>query len=483
MIIFTPAQYEAWSSATAKAFHAIMEAQRARNRIFNGRHPEHSQEEKDAAAAAYMEEIDRITAESDTIAIPILQDASRATVATRTPAQLLEDGTAVIMLQAWAEMGIDEHHGMGGYFEGHVTDIIDALRRSGDAKRLNTLQKLFKRYKAGEITEREAEPYKEFMPYEVAEPTAEPGPEKDTAGQLLQIPGTKYPTTFVYPNDLITNMLFASELTPGKPNQVRVSSKNAPAPIDTFVAIDYSKLDNVTFTTRDKTLATFDSSVLNAVITLYVEGGNQYITPEAVYKIMTGDTSARVQPAMRQKIVESLDALSGTRAIIKADQEAAGYKGMKTEYKGYVLNMDQVTVKKGSETADVFQINKMPVLYQYAAAKGQIGRAPVALLKTPGRTSEELINLRGYLLQRVGVMKNPKNRISTNIRFETIFNRLGLLEGLANDDQERKKRAKVYKAVTEILTEWQGQGFIKGFTLNYKGAHKKQGYESVTIDP
>ena len=72
-------------------------------------------------------------------------------------------------------------------------------------------------------------------------------------------------------------------------------------------------------------------------------------------------------------------------------------------------------------------------------------------------------------------MKNPGNKQSNNIVYDTIYKQLEI--DAPSDGALRKKKADVRKKVKTLLDYWKKEKFIKGYTENKKG----QEMYSVTI--
>ena len=122
-------------------------------------------------------------------------------------------------------------------------------------------------------------------------------------------------------------------------------------------------------------------------------------------------------------------------------------------------------------------ILRTPPLYDYANRKKQVGRVSIKLLNTPISKTEETATLQGYLLRRIMTIKNPNNRQSPNIVYDTIYKQLEI--EAPTDGALRKKKADVRKKIKTILDYWKKEKFIKDYSENKKG----QEIYSVTIKP
>lgn len=466
MIIFTPQEYEQWSNvleayvAARKEAYKLPEAKRFR---------------------ALSKADDTFTNDRDRV----VSVAHERTIKGFSTVKLYEDTVAAIMYDVWCQIrtneisiengGVAMRHPAETWDDLDIYEQVDELNRRPDGAEYYTkVLKLWDRYHEGDVTRAEAEPHKDYMPIRV-EIAVDMALDKIDGEALPAIRGTNYPKQLIYTTDAVTQKIFSGELVSKTLAPVRVSPKKSEEPINTVVMIDYEHLEGVSFS-RQKAFTPFDREVLNAVTTLYVEGNNEYITAEAIYKIMTGDTKARLQPVMRGKIVESMAILGRTFVKIDATREALEFYNVdRMEFEESALIIRKATVERGKERVDAYQILGAPILYKYASGKKQIGRAPAKLLKSSLKTSEEIIILKGYLLRRVEQMKNSA-RTSRNIRYATIFESLGTFDGLT-DPQKVKKRGKLYKFVDTILSEWVTDGYITSYSVN----KNNNTYESITI--
>lgn len=467
MIIFTPQEYEQWSAVLEKC----VEARKAAYKL-----PEPKR------SSALIKADDTFINERD----KVVSVAHERTIKGFSTIKLYEDTVAAIMYDVWRQIRTNEisiengGHAMRNPAETwddlDIYEQVDELNRRPDgAEYYNLVLKLWDRYQEGDVTRAEAEPYKDYMPIRVEIAVDMALDKLESSEALPAIRGTNYPKQLIYTTDAVTQKIFSGELVSKTLAPVRVSPKKSEEPINTVVMIDYEHLEGVSFS-RQKAFTPFDREVLNAVTTLYVEGNNEYITAEAIYKIMTGDTKARLQPVMREKIVESMAILGRTFVKIDATREALEFYNVdRMEFEESALIIRKATVERGKERVDAYQILGAPILYKYASGKKQIGRAPAKLLKSSLKTSEEIIILKGYLLRRVEQMKNSA-RTSRNIRYATIFESLGTFEGLT-DPQKVKKRGKLYKFIDTILSEWVTDGYITNYSIN----KNNNAYESITI--
>src|SRR5690606_22544557 len=90
-------------------------------------------------------------------------------------------------------------------------------------------------------------------------------------------------------------------------------------------------------------LTPYDREVHDAIITLFVDGGNEYITPQMIYRVMTGNPKAYLNPKQAEAITESITKCMYSRLIIDASEEAKAYGFDSFKYDGPLISGERVT--------------------------------------------------------------------------------------------------------------------------------------------
>ncbi len=114
----------------------------------------------------------------------------------------------------------------------------------------------------------------------------------------------------------------------------------------------------------------------------------------------------------------------------------------------------------GNVAEVAIELFRLPILYrlQDELAKGHILRAPIEMMEIPGRTDEDIITLRGYLMRRIDAMK--RGNLSRMIIYKNILDEVGI--DPANRAQ-RNRRSSIQNKVDRILTYWAEIGIIHGY--------------------
>lgn len=309
----------------------------------------------------------------------------------------------------------------------------------------------------------------------IYEDTLKKGGSKQT--QLLDDIRTRRPTTFITPVDKVSNKAFEGGLLYSpKPLAVALEKRGSKKPISTMVSLDFDEIEKkgVQIGSR-KELTTYDREVHDAITTLSIEGGNEYITGQMIYQTMVGDTNAKLNPKQAETISNSITKLMYSKLRIDATEEARAFGFETFKYDGYVVPAERVTASINGTVVECVHLFRTPPLYEYASRKNQIGRVDIKLLNSPINKSEEVITLQGYLTRRVLAMKN--GRLSPTIIYDTIYKQLEV--SAASDGALRKKKAKVREQAKKILDYWKTQRFISGYSENNRG----QEIYSVTVRP
>ncbi len=295
-----------------------------------------------------------------------------------------------------------------------------------------------------------------------------------TLGPSEATVNTIYPVTFLTPTDKVSNLAFSNELTGGQKQKVAMERRGRKKQITTLASINFDNLNGSVQIKGRKELTAYDREVHDAIITLYVDGVNEYITPQMIYQVMTGNPNAYLNPKQAEAISESITKCMYSRLIIDASEEAKAYGFDSFKYDGSLISGERVTASLNGTVVECLRILRTPVLYEYANKKNQIGRFDIKLLNSPINKTEEIITLQGYLYRRILSMKGSSN-LSKTIVYDTVYNQIDVKA--ASPGALRKKKSKVRDQIKKILDYWKQEEFIAGYVENKRG---KRIY-SVTI--
>ena len=295
--------------------------------------------------------------------------------------------------------------------------------------------------------------------------------------------GFKVPTTTLKMNAKTTRALvwddFRQPLN-GQHTMIPQSGKNGEDLGYSYVALNYMG-DDVTI---KRTLTDFDMAVYNAISNLYIwlrgkKGNNSaYVTftLEDIWATMNGIRGKRVKvPAKKCKqIIQSVDKLRFTDSWINLKEEKGLEYSQDTSftdqtYKGMLLHIDHKTDDKTT----IFEVFRVPILFEYCAMKKQIITIDTALLDVTDTASntDKIIIFRDLLITEITYMRfNPTT--SRKRLLSKLYEKTTLEEPLTRD----AKREDI-SAIRKILTSWRNRkedlGFIEDFYFTTPGEEKK----------
>jgi len=275
-----------------------------------------------------------------------------------------------------------------------------------------------------------------------------------------------FPEKYIMPVDKVTKKTF-TDMTLYNKDYIRVDIGPSQKEILSYVRLDIENNTDIQFLDENK-LTPYDNDVHNAVVTLYVNGNNEYVTPQMIYRTMTGNPTAQITKNTQKEIEESLQKLARTWIDIKpSPEEAKAYKFDRVEftYRGSIIMWEAAVdvIINRQKCENVYHIMRTPILYTYAAIKKQIATIDIKLLNTPVYKRKTVMQLQSYLLKRILAMKNGK--VSHTILYSSIY------EMADFDDVKniKKRRADIRRTVREILQYWKDEKFIKGFSEKFEG--------------
>lgn len=322
--------------------------------------------------------------------------------------------------------------------------------------------------------------YREFTTFidttiKRSEYVAPKGTKTEDAAKIPEaVANTKYPINFLSPTDKVTQYAFEGKITGDQLRELAMERRGSKKQITTLASIDFDKLNGSVQIKGRRELTTYDREVHDAIITLYVDGSNEYITPQMIYQVMTGNPDAYLNPKQAEAISDSITKCMYSRLIIDAGEEAKAYGFDSFKYDGNLISGERVTATLNGNVLECLRILRPPVLYEYANKKNQIGRFDIKLLNSPINKTEEIITLQGYLYRRILSMKGSSN-LSKTIVYDTVYNQIEVTA--ASDGALRKKKSKVRDQIKRILDYWKQENFISGYVENKRG----QAIYSVTV--
>lgn len=253
---------------------------------------------------------------------------------------------------------------------------------------------------------------------------------------------------------------------------VGVERRGSKKEINTLLSMSFDELEKAGVIIDTKKLTPFDREVHDAITTLFVEGGNDVMSVEMIYRTMIGKPKARLAPKQAEAITQSITKMMHTLITIDASQEAKAYGFDNLKYKGNLLYAEMAIASINNNVIEALHVIKEPVLYTYANRTNRIGRVDMKLLDSPINKNEETIILQGYLYRRILAMQHGQNK---SIVYDTVYKQLSI--DAPSAAALRKKKADVRSKIKTLLDYWKKEKFIAGYVENKRG----QEMYSVTI--
>lgn len=318
------------------------------------------------------------------------------------------------------------------------------------------------------------------------------------AQEIIERLKTVPPDKFVMPNNKLANRITSgfSKL------ELNVACRGAKKPISVICDLMYEG-DNVHLSGRQP-FTEYDRNVYNAVSSLYVYGDPSHVvTPATVYRAMTGLTDTeKLTAGQLAAVTRSLDKMRFIRARIDctAELQARRITPNSKQINGgeidtYLLAAEAIIVQAGGQTVKGYHIIKTPILYEYAAAVGQVLTIDKSTLDVKGIDSsgrittrslpntEARILLKGYLIRRIEGMKGKnglKNPVIALYDYEKDGEtHQGLYSIAGKADAARKEMQRIRDDVEKMLAYWKATGYIVDYETQTKGK-KITGYK-ITV--
>ncbi len=239
--------------------------------------------------------------------------------------------------------------------------------------------------------------------------------------------------------------------------------------ITTIASIDFNDMKKMgVLISHEKWITPFDREILSIVSSLYA-AGNEYQSPQMIFQAMSGNKEkVKLTPEIRTKIIESLRKLRSTTIEFDASQEEKVGWVKKGKYEGSLLPSERIEVVElnGQQVLDCIHFLRSSPLYVYAEEKNQISRVNIEMLQAPVNSTTENIELKFHLLRLISSMKNSKSKLKPVIRYDTLYEYLGIDE---NESDIKHRKKDIRDRVKKILGFWVEKEFILGFDEEKEG--------------
>jgi len=290
---------------------------------------------------------------------------------------------------------------------------------------------------------------------------------------LIVINKTAFPSKYIFQLDPVSTGIFE--------NPISANNVTNPKELTDIININYEDITGVEIDgIRD--FSGYDGEVLNAIISLYVEAGNEYITPKMINQVIAANPLTKTSKEQEKVISEAVTKFMFTKLIIKSFNAAKKYGLDSMAYEGNLLYAEKVKGVCKGNVMEWIHILKTPVLYEYASSTNQIGRVNIKILNTRVNKTTENVILQQFLMKNIIKMRNYKGNLTESkrkINFSDIFNILKLNDTHLNAIS--KKRVTARAVANKILSDWKDMGFIESYEI-CKSKKNQKVYSHILIN-
>ena len=238
--------------------------------------------------------------------------------------------------------------------------------------------------------------------------------------------------------------------------------------------ITYAKLDyansGITFNGK------FDDThelILNSLYSFY-RAENILFTSRNILQHIFGNVPDHFQSELVEVIEQHLDELRCMRISMDLKDKFGNNAFIKLhgeKYRPIALDEDILDVSilemksaKNSKVIKVYRINRLSSIFKYAEKLKQITSWRTELMKVPVRKTIQNALLCNYLLVKISLVKNSKNKYKNNgILFTTIHEDLNL------DVDNRNKVKNIRDNIRKMFDYWLKIGLIKSYQFERRG--------------
>ena len=294
------------------------------------------------------------------------------------------------------------------------------------------------------------------------------------------------PEEFYFTDDdlIIIDDCFNTNLpTEHEQNLTKLFSKLKVAPFGEIFAtpfnnektlITYAKLDYVNSgVTFDRKFDETHELILNSLYSFY-RAENILFTSRNILQHIFGNVADHFQSELVEIIEQHLDELKYMRISMDlkdkfgndAHIKIHGEKYRPVELEESLLDVSILKMKsaKNSKIVKVYRINRLSPIFKYAEKLKQITSWQTELMKVPVRKTIQNALLCSYLLVKISLVKNSKNKYKNNgILFTTIHEDLNL------DVDNRNKIKNIRDNIRKMFDYWLKIGLIKSYRFEKRG--------------
>lgn len=236
-------------------------------------------------------------------------------------------------------------------------------------------------------------------------------------------------------------------------------------------SIDFEELEKQDGLKLTKQLSAFDKRVYIAACAVFTHSG-PYMSPGQIFTAMGG--KGEPTGTQKNKINDSLTKMRAANVLLDNTFETpVNKKYPQFRYDSSLLPFERVSAYINNTFVEsAIHLFREPPLMTFAKERKQITTISRKLLETPLNQTEDNLRIEDYLIERIALMKNPKNKIpdKNKILFSTMYEKIKI-DG--KGEKNKKARQRTPEKIRACLDYFVEQGYIKSYVMDK---------ESVTID-
>jgi len=203
-----------------------------------------------------------------------------------------------------------------------------------------------------------------------------------------------------------------------------------------------------------------------AAMLSHLLAGNKILSIGMIGELIFNTRSDNLTEAQRRYLKNGITEVFLTTQYLDTtigDENYASLKesqGIEITDAGQLFPGHFTTVKINGNETDGIELFGLPLLYklQNALERGQILRAPTEILKIPGKTDEDIVTIRAYLLRRIDGMKY--SNLNRMIIYKNILDEVGIDP---TDRAQRTRKTRLLNKVERILDYWKKESYIHDY--------------------
>ena len=237
----------------------------------------------------------------------------------------------------------------------------------------------------------------------------------------------------------------------------------------TYANLDYAD-SGVTF---DRKFDVIDQLIMNSIYS-FQRADTIFFTDRNILQHIFGNVADHFQSELVELIEQHMDKLKYMRISMDLKDKFGNNEHIKIHGEKYrpveleesLLDVSILKMKsaKNSKIIKVYRINRLSPIFKYAEKLKQITSWQTELMKVPVRKTIQNALLCSYLLVKISLIKNFKNKYKNNgILFTTIHEDLNL------DVDNRNKVKNIRDNIRKMFDYWLKIGLIKSYRFEKRG--------------